>query len=151
MFEIKKVGVDKYKRLLFKNGNIHTPLTQAPGYSESNIYLLLKESNEEVGVISISLRKILALLIADLIWFLFCKFNFIETWFDELFNFFFKLFILWVDLESIAIFAPLFAKASHKAAPSPFDAPVTTTLLPLNSLYYMIRIIWLTPYHSCYT
>ncbi len=57
MFEIEKVGVDKYKRLLFKNGNIHTPLTQAPGYSESNIYLLLKESNEEVGVISISLRK----------------------------------------------------------------------------------------------
>ena len=57
MFTIKDVGVEKYKSLLIKNGNIHIPLTQAPGYSESNIYLLLKESNNEVGLISISLRK----------------------------------------------------------------------------------------------
>jgi len=57
MYVIKDIGVEKYKSLLIKNGNVHTPLTQAPGYSESNIYLLLKESNKEVGVISISLRK----------------------------------------------------------------------------------------------
>ena len=58
MFKIKDVGVEKYKDLLIKNGSIHTPLTQAPGYSESNIYLLLKLCNTEIGVISISLKKI---------------------------------------------------------------------------------------------
>ena len=57
MFKIKDVGVEKYKDLLIKNGSIHIPLTQAPGYSESNIYLLLKLYNTEIGVISISLRK----------------------------------------------------------------------------------------------
>ena len=57
MFTIKVVEEDKYKELLKKNGDIYTPLTQAPGYNKSNIYLIIKEANKLIGLISISLRS----------------------------------------------------------------------------------------------
>ena len=39
MFTIDVVEEDKYNELLIENGNIYTPLTQAPRYSFDNIYL----------------------------------------------------------------------------------------------------------------
>ena len=56
MFTIDVVEEDKYNELLIKNGDIYTPLTQAPRYSFDNIYLLIKTNNKEIGILSISLR-----------------------------------------------------------------------------------------------
>ena len=56
MFTIDVVEEDKYNELLIKNGDVYTPLTQAPKYSFNNIYLLIKTNNREIGILSISLR-----------------------------------------------------------------------------------------------
>ena len=56
MFTIDVVEEDKYNELLIKNGDVYTPLTQAPKYSFNNIYLLIKTNNKEIGILSISLR-----------------------------------------------------------------------------------------------
>ena len=56
MYTIDVVEEDKYNELLIKNGDVYTPLTQAPKYSFNNIYLLIKTNNKEIGILSISLR-----------------------------------------------------------------------------------------------
>ena len=45
MFTIEVVEEKKYNKVLIENGNIYTPLTQAPAYNFDNIYLFIKEEN----------------------------------------------------------------------------------------------------------
>lgn len=57
MYQLEEVGIEEYNKLLIKKGAYYIPLTQAPLYSEISSYLIIKESDQEVGAVSISLRK----------------------------------------------------------------------------------------------
>ena len=57
MFTIEVVEEKKYNKVLIENGDIYTPLTQAPAYNFDNIYLFIKEENIVRGLLSISLRS----------------------------------------------------------------------------------------------